>query len=63
MTPEAEAERKRCAAIAEGLAIALKMGAGTIHSERFREGAVAAAQWIHDEIMERPVNGPRSEAE
>jgi hypothetical protein len=45
------------------LAIALKMGAGTIHSERFREGAVAAAQWIHDEIMERPINGPRSEAE
>ena len=44
-------ERKRCAGIAQGLAIAFQMGAGSIHSEHFREGAMAAAQWIYNEIM------------
>ena len=51
MTPEVDQERKRCATIAQGLAIAMQMGAGTIHSEHFREGCIAAAQWIYDEIM------------
>jgi hypothetical protein len=51
MISDVEEERKRCAGIAQGLAIALQMGAGTIHSEHFREGALAAAQWIHDEII------------
>lgn len=51
MSEEVEQERKRCASIAQGLAIALQMGAGSIHSEHFREGALAAAQWIYDEII------------
>lgn len=47
-------ERERCAAIADLLVLAIKMGAGTANSAEFRRGCISAAEWIRDEIKRAP---------
>jgi hypothetical protein len=47
------AERKRWADLADHSAIAIRdKGAGAKHSEEFRSGCIAMAEWIRDSIRE-----------